>query len=103
MLSGRTGVVVALTPSDAKIQGRTCREVNIENLGQVRVERSGEKARGGGLAGAHLTGEQTRARMPREQFEPRPDLLPGFGGEQLLAVRRVAKRSFLKPKNDSHI
>src|SRR5450755_3957364 len=51
-----------------QIQSRACREVNIENLEQVRVERSSEQARGRGLASAYLTCKQTGARMTREQF-----------------------------------
>ena len=79
-----------------QIQSRACREVNIENLEQARVQRIREQARGGGLTRAHLTGEQTRAGMTREEFEPSPDLLPGRRGEHLFGVRRVAEGRLLE-------
>jgi len=58
----------------------------------------GEDARGSRLASAHLAGEQTHAVMLCQKLEPRVDLLPSGGGEQLLGIRAVGKRRLLEAK-----
>jgi len=72
--------------------------VDIEDLVETGVQRGGEHARGGGLTRAHFAGEQARAGMLGQEFEPGLDLLPGGRGEQLFGVGRSEKGVFLKPK-----
>src|ERR1035437_2895771 len=71
-------------------------EVYVEDLVQAGVEGSGEYARGGGLAGAYFAGEQPHTVMLSQELQPRFDLVPGLGGEQLFGVGAVAEGSFLE-------
>ena len=50
-----------------QVQRRAGGEVHIEDLIEVGIERGGEDARGGGLAGADFAGEQARAVMLRPE------------------------------------
>ena len=79
-----------------QVQRRAGGEVQVEDLVEVGIERGGEDARGGGLAGAHFAGEQADAVMLRQKLEPRLDLIPGLGGEQLFGVGAVGEGRFLE-------
>src|SRR5260370_39292295 len=78
------------------MQGGAGREVHVEDLVEAGVECGGEHARGGGLARAHFAGDEAGAVMLGQELEPRPDLIPGLGGEQLFGVGAVGKRGFLE-------
>ena len=68
----------------------------VEDLVQAGIERSGEHARSGGLAGAHLAGDQAHAVMLGQKLQPRLDLIPGLGCEELFGVGTVGERRFLE-------
>ena len=70
--------------------------MHVEDLVEAWIERSGEHARGGGLACAHFAGDQTYAVMLSQELQPRPDLVPGLGGEELFGVGAVGKGHLLK-------
>ena len=76
--------------------------MQIEDLIQVGIEPGGEGAGGGGLAGAHFAGEQTGAVMLDQELEPRLDLSPGLGSEQLFGIGAVAEGSFLETEECFH-
>ena len=79
-----------------QVQRRARGPVHVEDLVEAGIERGGEHARGGGLAGAHFAGEQADAVMLDQKLQPRLDLVPGLGGEQLFGVGAVAERRFLE-------
>lgn len=64
-----------------QVQRRSGGPVQIEDLIQVRMERGGEGAGGGGLARADLAGEQTGAVMIGQKLQPRFGLIPGLRRE----------------------
>ncbi len=70
--------------------------MHIEDLVQAGVERGGEHARGGGLARTHFAGEQTHTVMLSQKLQPRLDLVPCLGGEELFSVGAVGERSLLE-------
>src|SRR5206468_11310370 len=79
-----------------QIQRRARGEVYVQDLVQIGMEGGGEGARGCGFARAHFAGEQAHAVMLGQELEPRFDLIPSFGGEQLFGVGAVGKRGFLE-------
>ena len=79
-----------------QVQRRTRGEVHVEDLVKAGVERGCEHARGGGFAGAHFAGDQTDAVMLGQKVQPRLDLIPGLGGEQLFGVGAVGEGRFLE-------
>src|SRR5205823_11097475 len=79
-----------------QVQRRARGKVHVEDLVEAWIERSGEHARGGGLACAHFAGDQTYAVMLSQELQPRPDLVPGLGGEELFGVGAVGKGHLLK-------
>ncbi len=60
------------------------------------MERGGEHARGGGFARAHFACDQTHAVMLSQELQPRLDLVPSLGGEELFGVGAVGKGRLLK-------
>ncbi len=70
--------------------------MNVEDLVQAGVEGSGEDARGGGFTRAHFAGDQPHAVMLGQKLQPRFDLVPGLGGEELFGVGAVGEGSFLE-------
>src|SRR5580700_777962 len=79
-----------------QVQRRARGKVHVEDLVQAAIERRGEHAGGGGLAGAHFAGDQTYAVMLSQELQPRLDLVPGLGGEELFGVGAVGKGRLLK-------
>ncbi len=72
--------------------------MHVNNLVEVGIERGGEQARGGTLAGTHFAGEQPHAVVLREELEPHFDLLSSFGCEQLLGIGVVREWRLLEAK-----
>ena len=79
-----------------QVQRRAGREVHVENLVEAGVERGGEHARSGGLAGAHFAGDQAHAVMLSQELQPGLDLIPGLRSEQLFGVGAVGERCLLE-------
>src|SRR5580658_4593964 len=79
-----------------QVQRRARGEVDVEDLVQTAIEGGGEHARGGGLTCAHFAGDQAGAVMLSQELEPRLDLVPGLGGEQLFGVGAIGKRRLLE-------
>src|SRR5580658_2415021 len=79
-----------------QVQRRTRGEVYVEDLVQAAIERGGEYARGSGLARAHFAGDQTYAVMLGQELQPRLDLSPRLGSEQLFGVGAIGKRRLLE-------
>src|ERR1700683_2384518 len=79
-----------------QIQRRARGEVYVEDLVQAAIERGGKHARGGGLARAHFAGDQTYAVMLCQELQPRFDLIPSLGGEELFGVGAVGKGRLLE-------
>ena len=79
-----------------QVQRRARGEVHVENLVQAGIERGGEHARGSGLARAHFAGDQTDAVMLGQKLQPRLDLVPGLGSEELFGVGAVGKGRLLE-------
>ena len=71
-------------------------EVHVEDLVQAGVEGRGEYPRSGGFTRAHFAGEQPHTVMLGQKLQPRFDLVPGLGSEQLLSVWTIAEGSFLE-------
>src|SRR5580698_4064152 len=70
--------------------------MNVQGFIKVGIERRREHTRRRRLAGPDFAGKQTNTVMLREKLQPRVDLLPGCGGEQLLLIRAVAEGRFLE-------
>src|ERR1017187_3621302 len=85
-----------------QIQSGAGSPVQIQNLVEIGIESGGEGSGGGGLAGADFAGEQTGAMMIDQKLEPRLDLGPGLGSEQLFGIGAVAERRFLETEESFH-
>jgi hypothetical protein len=79
-----------------QVQRRAGGEVHVQDLVQVGIERGGEDARGGGLAGTHFAGDQAHAVMLGQELQPCFDLVPALGGEQLFGLGTVGEGRFLE-------
>src|SRR3974390_3232936 len=91
-----------------KIRARSETPVQVEDLVQAGVEGSGEGAGGGGFSGSDFAGQQTGGVMIHEELQSGVDLIPGLRREQLLAIRVITERRFLKteesfPHNSSSL
>src|SRR5262249_29222098 len=79
-----------------QVQRRAGGEMDIENLVEAGLARAGEATGRGGFSRANLAGDQAHAVMLRQKLQPRLDLIPGLGGEQLFGVWTVGERRLLE-------
>src|SRR5919109_794360 len=79
-----------------QIQAGAGGPVQVEDLVQTGIERAAEGAGGSGFSGSHFSGQQTRSVVIDQKLQSRLDLSPSLRGEQLLGIRTVRKRRFLK-------